>query len=52
MFRALDPHFKIKKDYAFSEDGRQKIDMENSVRIEMECRNPIALIIEEFYLNR
>ncbi|CAD8145563.1 unnamed protein product [Paramecium pentaurelia] len=52
MFRALDPHFKIKKDYAFSEDGRQKIDMDNSVRIEMECRNPIALILEEFYLNR
>lgn len=26
--------------------------MENSVRIEMECRNPIALILEEFYLNR
>ncbi|CAD8060747.1 unnamed protein product [Paramecium primaurelia] len=51
IFRALNPHFQIKKDYISSGDEIQQVQM-NSVRIEMKCRNPIALILEEFYLNR
>ncbi|CAD8159906.1 unnamed protein product [Paramecium pentaurelia] len=51
IFRALNPHFQIKKDYIYSGDEIQEVQM-NSVRIEMKCRNPIALILEEFYLNR
>ncbi|CAK69783.1 unnamed protein product (macronuclear) [Paramecium tetraurelia] len=52
IFRALNPYFKIKKDHVSSENGRQNVHSDNSVRIEMECRNPIALILEEFYLTR